>query len=328
MRVDRTPDYAAVEAARARISAWIRTTPLAESEELNERLGGRLLVKLEPLQRSGSFKIRGALSALTALSPAERARGVVAYSSGNHGIAIATAARLLGVPSVVVMPADAPRTKQHRTQEIGAEVVLYDRATDDREAICGKIAETRGLTIVAPFDDPMVIAGQGTIALEIAEQAAQAGAKLDALAIPCSGGGLAAGCAIALSQRAPQTGIVTVEPTDFDDMARSLSQGMPVTNAAASGSICDALLVKTPGKLTLPILRGAAAAGVSVTDDEALDAMRLAMETFKVAVEPGGAVALAAALTGNISIAGRTVAVICSGGNADTAMFRRALGGE
>lgn len=321
-------DYAAVVAARERISAWTRTTPLVECEELNERLGGRLLVKLEPLQRSGSFKIRGALSALTALKPAERERGVVAYSSGNHGIAIATAARILGCPSVVVMPADAPKTKQHRTQAIGAEVVLYDRTTDDRETICRQIAESRGLTIVAPFDDPMVIAGQGTIALEIAEQAAQVGADLNALAVPCSGGGLAAGCTIALSKLSPQTRIVTAEPFEFDDMARSLEQGRHVMNKEATGSICDALLVRTPGKMTLPILRGAAATGVSVSDEEALAAMRMAMETFKIAVEPGGAVALAAAITGKVQVAGRVVAVICSGGNADPAMFRRALAGE
>ncbi len=328
MMGDLIPKFATVEAARERISAMIRTTPLVESEELNERFGGRLLLKLEPLQWGGSFKIRGALSALTALPDAGLENGVIAFSSGNHAIAVATAARLLGTHATIVMPADAPIIKIERTRANGAEIVLYDRATEDRETICSRIARERGLTLIKPYDDHQVIAGQGTIGLELAEQAAELDAAVDAAVVPCSGGGLAAGCALALAGRMPGVQVMTAEPDGFDDMARALAGEEGVVNARASGSICDALLVKSPGKLTLPILRAVGAKGVVASDREALNAVRIAAEMLKVVVEPGGAAAFAAVLSGRAAVAGRTVAVILSGGNIDPAMLQRAIAGS
>jgi threonine dehydratase len=324
---DRLPDSHSVEVARERIATMIRATPLVEDELLNERLGGRLLVKLESLQRSGSFKIRGALSALTAMNAEVRRRGVIAFSSGNHAIAVATATRLLGIHATIIMPADAPAIKIARARANGAKVVTYDRATEDREALCASIAAEQDLVTIKPFDDAQVIAGQGTIGLEIAEQAAAMGATLDAVVVPCSGGGLAAGCALALGGRIPGAQVLTSEPTGFDDMARSLAGEEGVVNTQVAGSVCDALLVSSPGHLTLQILRATGARGAVVSDQDALDAVRMALHTFKVVVEPGGAVGLAAVLTGKVNLAGKTVAVILSGGNIDATMLARALGG-
>lgn len=319
------PAYEDVVAAAARIAPHAVTTPLLEAPLLDARVGGRLLLKAEVLQTTGSFKWRGAMNRLLSLPDEARRRGVVAFSSGNHGQAVACAARRLGTSAVVVMPADAPRVKIDRTRAYGAEVVLYDRERDDRQAIGRRLAETRGLALVPPYDDPMVVAGQGTLGLEAARQAAALGARLDACLVPCSGGGLAAGVALALERESPGTAVYAVEPAGFDDTARSLAAGRRVENAAASGSICDAILAATPGELTFAVNRTRLAGGLVVSDDETLRAMAAAFDAAKLVVEPGGAVALAAALEGRIDCRGKTIAVVLSGGNVDAATFARAL---
>ena len=315
-----------VLAAAVRLAPHVVETPLLESPLLDARVGGRLLVKAEMLQRTGSFKWRGAMNRLLQLSDDERRRGVVAFSSGNHGQAVAAAARRVGTSAVVVMPADAPRMKVERTRAHGAEVVLYDRLRDDREAIGRRLAAERGLVLVPPFDDPMIAAGQGTLALEVARQASDLGARLDAFLVPCSGGGLAAGCALALERESPGTRVYTVEPAGFDDMARSLASGRRVENRPGGRSICDALLAAAPGEMTFEVSRSRLAGGLVVTDEQVQDAMAAAFDALKVVVEPGGAVALAAVLSGALDCRGKTVAVVLSGGNVDPETFARALG--
>jgi len=319
------PDIEDIRTAAQRLDGRAVLTPLLESPLLNARLGGRLLVKAETLQRTGSFKFRGAYNTLAQLDAAQRRGGVVAYSSGNHAQGVAAAAQLLGMPAVIVMPADAPAIKVANTSGYGAEVVLYDRYRESREEIGRRIAAERGATLVPPFDDPRVIAGQGTAGLEIAAQAKALGARLDAVIIPCSGGGLAAGCALALSAECPDVAVYAAEPEDFDDMRRSLAAGARVANDPGARSICDALLVAMPGELTFPINRRLLAGGFAVSDDEVLDAMATAFGELKLVVEPGGAAALAAALSGKIDVKQRNVAVIASGGNVDPAIFARAF---
>jgi threonine dehydratase len=320
------PTFADIEAAAARISATAVVTPLLESPLLNDRLGFRLFVKAEPLQRTGSFKFRGAMNRLVQLDADQRRRGVVAFSSGNHAQGVALAARLLGLPAVIVMPADAPDIKIANTRAYGAEVVLYDRRNEDREAIGARYARDRGMTVVPPYEDPRIIAGQGTVGLEICRQLDALGLKPDAVLANTSGGGLIAGVAVAVRQLAPQADVFTCEPADFDDMGRSLAAGTRVANPPGGVSQCDALLAATPGEITFRVAQPRLAGGLAVTDAEVDDAMRAAFEYFKLVVEPGGAVALAAALTGKLPVAGRSVAVICSGGNVDHATFIRALG--
>jgi len=319
------PDIEDIRTAAQRLDGRAVLTPLLESPLLNARLGGRLLVKAETLQRTGSFKFRGAYNTLAQLDAAQRRGGVVAYSSGNHAQGVAAAAQLLGMPAVIVMPADAPAIKVANTSGYGAEVVLYDRYRESREEIGRRIAAERGATLVPPFDDPRVIAGQGTAGLEIAAQAKALGARLDAVIIPCSGGGLAAGCALALSAECPDVAVYAAEPEGFDDMRRSLAAGARVANDPGARSICDALLVAMPGELTFPINRRLLAGGFAVSDDEVLDAMATAFGELKLVVEPGGAAALAAALSGKIDVKQRNVAVIASGGNVDPAIFARAF---
>src|SRR6185437_1278545 len=244
-----------IRAAARRLERRAVLTPLLESPPLSARLGGRLLVKAETLQRTGSFKFRGAYNTLAQLDAAERKGGVVAYSSGNHAQGVASAAQLLGIPAVIVMPADAPAIKVANTRGYGAEVVLYDRYRESREEIGGRIAAERGATLVPPFDDFRVMAGQGTAGLEIAAQARAMGVRLDAVVIPCSGGGLAAGCAVALAAESPGTQVYAAEPAGFDDLRRSLAEGRRVANATGATSICDSLLVQMPGELTFPINR-------------------------------------------------------------------------
>ena len=300
---------------------------------LNARLGGRLLVKAEALQRTGSFKVRGAFNKIRQLDDAARAAGVAAFSSGNHAQAVALAAAELGAPAVIVMPSNAPAIKAENTRAYGADIVPYDRVREDREAIARAVAEARGATLVRPFDDPEIIAGQGTIGLEIAEQTRELVLgpveTLDVLLVPCSGGGLIAGCALALADASPGTAIYAVEPEGFDDTARSLAAGERRSNdpSAAPGgsSICDALLTPTPGALTFAINARRLAGGLVVSDDEAAAAMAVAFREFKLVLEPGGAVALAAALCGRINVRGRVVAVVASGGNVDAAVFGAAL---
>lgn len=301
------------------------TTPLLESALLNERLGGRLLLKAEMLQRTGSFKFRGAFNRLSRIPARQRKRGVVAFSSGNHAQGVAEAARLLDMPALIVMPSDAPKSKMENTRAYGAEVVLYDRYKEDREAIAGDIVEKRRAVLVPPFDDEFVIAGQGTIGIELARQAMEIGADVDVVLVPCSGGGLVAGIATALADAAPRVEVYAVEPMGFDDTARSLAAGERQAVAPGGRSICDSLLVSSPGALTFPINRKLLKGSLVVGDEAVLTAMATAFSFFKVVAEPGGAIALAAVLSGAFKLAGRTVAVIASGGNVDASLFATAL---
>lgn len=314
-----------VRAAAARIAGRAVRTPLLESDRLNERAGRRVMLKAENLQRAASFKYRGALNTLLSLGEHERARGVIAYSSGNHALALATAARDVGTKSVVVMPDDAPAAKIEGARAAGAEVILYVRGRDDREAICARLAGDRGLTLVPPYDDERVIEGQATVALEAIDQCEALGAAVDAMAVPCSGGGLAAGCAIALAEHAPSARLVTVEPQGFDDMARSLRDGARVSNPAATGSVCDALLVTTPGALTFPILQRQGATGVSVPDAAVSAAVAFALRELRLVLEPGGAAALAAAWAGLLPGGAGAAIVVLSGGNVSEAFLASAV---
>ncbi|QYK40893.1 MAG: threonine/serine dehydratase [Paracoccaceae bacterium] len=315
-------DIAMIEAARQRIGDHARRTPLLTSPFLDRIAGRRVWVKAECLQHTGSFKFRGAWSAVSALP--QGTKGVIAYSSGNHAQGVALAAARHGLPAVIVMPADAPQVKIANTRDLGAEVVLYDRATEDRDAIGARIAAERGLALIRPFDDAQVIAGQGTTGLEIAEQAAEAGIGTADVIVCCGGGGLSSGIALALADRAPALRVRTAEPAGFDDMARSLASGRKERNAAAR-SLCDAILTPTPGDLTLPILGRLAGPGLVVTDDQALQAVALAFARLRIVLEPGGAVALAAALFHGDQIAGDDVIATASGGNVDPGVFATAL---
>jgi threonine dehydratase len=320
-----TATFADVQAAARRLEGITIRTPLLENARVNARLGGRLFIKAECLQRTGSFKLRGAYNFLASMSEADRRKGAVGWSSGNHAQGLAEAARLIGMKATVVMPADAPALKVANTRASGAEIVLYDRVKDSREQIGMDIARRTGATVVPPYDHPWILTGQGTAGLEIVEQAKQAGVALDAVAAPCSGGGLSTGIALAVKGLSPATSVHAGEPAGFDDLARSLVAGTKQKNAKLSGSICDALLAPEPGDVTFPLARQLLGPGLVVSDDEVLDAMETAFREFKLVVEPGGAVTLAAALTGKLPVKGRAVAVVCSGGNVDHDTFARAL---
>jgi threonine dehydratase len=314
-----------IEAAAERAKGVTRRTPLLFSPAIDAIAGRRVLVKPECLQHTGSFKFRGAWSALTALPDAIRAKGVLAYSSGNHAQGVALAAQRLGVPAVILMPADAPAAKIEGTRSYGAEVVLYDRAREIREEIGARLAADRGLTLVKPYDDPQVIAGQGTCGLEIAEQAADLGVTEADVIVCCGGGGLTAGISLALESRAPGLRPRPAEPEAFDDTARSLRSGNRESNAADSGGLCDAIMTLQPGELTFPILSRLCGPGLTVSDDEVLRTMALAARHLKIIAEPGGAVALAAALFRADEIDADTVICTVSGGNLDTQVLVRAL---
>jgi threonine dehydratase len=316
-------DLALIEAAAARLLGHIRVTPLLHAPLLDRVAGRRVFVKAECLQLTGSFKARGGWSAVSALDPQARARGVIAYSSGNHAQGVALAAARHNAPCVILMPSDAPEVKIANTRAYGAEVVLYDRATQDRDLIGAAIAADRGLTLIRPYDDAQVIAGQATVGLELARQAAEAEVTNAPVFVCCGGGGLSAGIALALEAHAPGLTVRTAEPQGFDDMARSLASGQRQKNPAATGSICDAILTPTPGDLTFPILQRLAGPGVTVSDDQALQAMALAFAHLRIVLEPGGAVALAAALfTPDLP---ETVIAVATGGNVDPATFATAL---
>ena len=317
-----------VQSAAALLSGHVVETPLLESPALNERLGGRVLIKPETLQRVGAFKFRGAYNRLARLTAEQRIGGVVAFSSGNHAQGVALAARLLGMPALIVMPGDAPTVKVEATRGYGAEVRFYDRATDDREAIAAAAAAERRAVVVPAFDDPFVIAGQGTIGLEIVRQAEARGVSIDVLLSPVGGGGLLAGVSLAMKALSPNTAIHGVEPAGFDDTRLSLEAGERRGAPPVAWSLCDALESSMPGVLTFPILQRSLASIVAVTDAEVAEAMRVAYATLKLVVEPGGSVALAALLAGRIHLAGRTAAIILSGGNVDAALFARVLVGE
>ena len=317
-------DISMIEAARARLDGHIRRTPLLSSPFLDEIAGRRIFVKPECLQHTGSFKFRGAWSAISALAPDVRSKGVIAFSSGNHAQGVALAAKLHGIASVIIMPSDAPALKIANTRAYGAEVVLYDRVKESRDEIGARLATDRNLTLIKPFDEPQVIAGQGTTGLEIAEQAAELGIDKADVLVPVSGGGLLSGIALALEAKAPGLVAHPCEPEGFDDMARSLVSGKIERNASLSGSLCDAILSPQPGDITFPIIKRLSGAGLVVTEDEALRAMALAFSRLKIVVEPGGAVALAAALFHGSSLE-ETVIAICSGGNVDGDIFRMAI---
>ena len=314
-----------IEAAADRLAGVVQRTPLLESPALNERLRARVLIKAETLQRIGAFKFRGAYNRLSQLSPAERRGGVVAFSSGNHAQGVALAARILGIAATIVMPADAPAVKRVATRALGGEVRPYDKASEDREVIARALARERGAVLVPSFDDPAIIAGQGTCGLELMEQAEATGVKLDLVAGPIGGGGLMAGVATAVKARAPDVAIWGVEPEGFDDARLSLQAGERREASRAPPTVCDALETRLPGALTFPILRERLAGVAVVTNAEVAEAMRLAFETLKLVVEPGGAVALAGLMSGALPAAGRAVAIILSGGNVDPDLFARVL---
>ncbi len=314
-----------IQAAAARLDGHARRTPLLSSPFLDEIAGRRVLVKPECLQHTGSFKFRGGWSAVSALDEATRKRGVIAFSSGNHAQGVALAARRHGAPAVIVMPSDAPRVKIDNTRALGAEVVLYDRGSEDRDAIGDRLAAERGLTLIKPFDEPQVIAGQGTAGLEIAQQATKAGIDTADVLICCGGGGLTSGIALALEGHAPGLRARPVEPENFDDVARSLRSGRIERNTRTSGSLCDAIITPEPGRITFPIMARLCGPGLVVTEDQAMHAVALAFARLKIVVEPGGAVALAAALFHPDQIEGDAVIAVASGGNIDAQVFRDAL---
>ncbi len=315
-----------IRAAAGRLTGKVQQTPLLNSAEIDAMAGRRVFVKPECLQHTGSFKYRGALSAISALSDDQLARGVIAYSSGNHAQGIALAAKQFGTSAVIIMPKDAPRMKIENTRAFGGETVLYDRpGGEDRDAIGRALAEERGLTMIKPFDEPQVIAGQGTCGLEIAAQARTEGIQKADVIVCCGGGGFASGIALALEAEAPGLRVRPAEPARFDDMARSLASGTRVSNAELSGSLCDAIISPTPGEITFPILHKRAGPGLVVTDDEALQAMAVAFNHLKVVAEPGGAVALASVLFRADEIDGDTVIVTISGGNVDAEVYQMAL---
>lgn len=324
------PGFADVLDAAGRLQGVIRRTPLINDPRLDAEVGGRLFLKPECLQLHGSFKIRGAYNRLATFRPEERARGVLAMSSGNHAIAVAAAAKRLGCPATIVMPADAPQAKRADAGALGAEIITYDRQTEDRDVVARRIAEARGLVVAGPFDDPMVVAGQGTAGLEIAEDLAAAGLVPDVVLVCASGGGLAAGAALGVQERFPQAAVYPVEPEGHDDLARSLAAGSLQSNAPGVRSICDALLIPQAGEIPFAIGRTRWAGVLTVDDDAVRDAMRAAFRLLRLVVEPGGAVALAAALSGRIDLRGKTAVAILSGGNVDAEAFAAILapGGE
>ncbi len=326
---DRTlPTADDVDLAAERLKGVAVRTPLINAAVLDERAGARVFLKPETLQRTGSFKFRGAYNKLSSIPPDKREGGVVAYSSGNHAQGVASAARLLGMRATIVMPADAPRAKCERTKALGADVVLYDRDREDRAAIAWRIAEERGATIVPPFDDPLIIAGQGTIGREIAEDLAALQLKPDVVLVGCSGGGLAAGIALGLKARMPDAVFYTVEPEEFDDTRRSFVSGNRERNPRMSGSICDALLTNTPGEITFPINRSLIGQGITVSDCEVARAVRFTFEELKLVVEPGGAVGLAAMLAGKLDLRGKVAVGVLSGGNVDAELFAKLIASE
>lgn len=326
---DFLPDRAAspdgVAQARRRLDGAAALTPLLESAALNERLGGRIFLKAEPLQIGGSFKFRGAFNLMARLSPQERARGVLAWSSGNHAQGVALAAKAFGAKAVIVMPQDAPRMKAALVRRAGADIVPYDRYKEDREEIGLRLCEKHGYALAPSYDHPDIIEGQGTLTAETVEQASERGAVLDAFVYCCGGGGLAGGGALALEAMSPATRIFLAEPEGYDEFQASIAAGEPREADVSKRTLCDAIATPHPGALTFPILKDRVEGGASVSDDDALRAMAFAFAHLKVVLEPGGAVALAAALKGAIDVKNRNVALTLSGGNVDPEIFSRAL---
>ncbi|WP_300542968.1 threonine/serine dehydratase [Maricaulis sp.] len=319
------PSYENVADAARRLAGHAVRTPLLRNDLLDDLTGARIFVKAECLQRTGSFKFRGAFNRISRLSDAEKARGVIAYSSGNHAQGVAAAARLNGTSAKILMPTDAPRSKVDGVTFWGGEVISFDRATQSREEMGRAIAEAEGRILVPPYEDPFIIAGQGTAGLEAAEQLAEYGAGADMVICGAGGGGLIAGVGLAMLHHHPATQIFVAEPEGFDDHGRSLASGRRETNDRLTGSICDAIITPTPGELTWSLNAQQLAGSAAVSDEDALDAMAFAWRHLKIVTEPGGIVALAAVLSGKLDVAGRTVCVFATGGNVDRAMFTRAL---
>lgn len=315
------PKLADIISAAERIAGFAHRTPLVESRILNERVGGRLLLKCENLQRTGSFKFRGAYNRISRMSEEELSRGIVACSSGNHAQGVAASAALCGAKATIVMPHDAPEIKVKNTRALGAEIVIYDRRTEKRDAVAERVVAETGSVFVHPYEHTHIIAGQGTSALEAVQEMQKFGDSFDAYLVCCSGGGLTAGSAIVMSEMMPQADVWSVEPADFDDTARSLISGNRESNAQTTGSICDALLVEIPGEYTFGINSKILKGGLSVSDAEVREAVRYAFTTLKLVVEPGGAVALAACLSGKIDCTGKTIGMTLSGGNIDPGLF-------
>ncbi|HWD29730.1 MAG TPA: threonine/serine dehydratase [Rhizomicrobium sp.] len=317
------PTFADVEAAARRIASYAVRTPLLESADLNARTGARVFLKPEPLQRTGSFKFRGATNAVLQIPQDKRANGVIAFSSGNHAQGVAAAAAQFGLPATIVMPKDAPASKIAGTRRLGATVVFYDRVTDDREAIAVALMKESGATLIQPFDNAMVVAGQGTIALEIVADAKALGVSLDAVIAPCGGGGLLTGVALGLSGTSPDTKVIGIEPERFDGMRRSLDAGARTQAPGGAVSIADALMAPAPGVIPLALAKDLVSEVRTISDPELARAVSYAAQRLKLVVEPGGAAGLAAVLAGKIATKNKTIAVVLTGGNADIATVAR-----
>ncbi len=314
-------DVTDVEVAARRLDGVSVRTPLLQNFELDQMAGGKVLIKPECLQVTGSFKIRGAYNRLRQLTAEQASNGVVAWSSGNHAQGVAAAGSMLGIRTTIVMPSDAPKAKLENTKRLGGEVITYDRYTGDRESIARQIAAERNAALVPSYDHEHIIAGQGTVGLELVEDANSLGMPPDQVLIPCGGGGLSSGCALAIKSRLPDTRVYAVEPADFDDTARSFQCGERVRIDDSARSICDALQTSTPGALTFDINRHLLSGVLTVTDAEVRSAIRFAFRNLKLVVEPGGAVALAAVLSGKLDTKGKTTAIVLSGGNIDLELF-------
>ena len=312
---------ATVEAAARILRGVVTRTPLLENPEVNDRLGGRLLIKAENMQRTGAFKIRGAYTCISHLDAGQKAKGVIAYSSGNHAQGVALAARLLGTDALIVMPSDVPPAKMQATRALGAEIETFDRDTQNSDEVVERLRAQTGRTVVPPSADPHVLAGAGTVATEILEQAAALDATPDAVLVPCGGGGLTAATAVVMHTLSPRTQVYAVEPALFDDTRRSLAAGKRVGNPKGLRTICDAIMTPIPNTVTFPINLDLLAGGLVASDDEVRAAMRFAFEHYKIVVEPGAAVGIAAILDGRIDITGKTVATVVTGGNVDPARF-------
>ena len=321
MAAQELPVFSDIELAAKRIQGEAVLTPLLENVKLNALTGGRVFIKAECLQRTGSFKFRGAWNCISKLDPAQNKGGVVAFSSGNHAQGVAAAAQLRGIPALIVMPEDTPEIKKANTKSYGAEVVTYDRATESREEIANHYVAKRGAVLVPPFEHADIIAGQGTCGLEIIAALRDSGVVLNDMLVNCSGGGLTAGIALAFSKMSPTTKVHSVEPEGFDDYARSLRSGVREKNAKSSGSICDALLTPQPGEMTFAMNKGRLAEGYVVSEAEVRRAVHFAFETLKLVVEPGGAAGLAAVLSGKLVTKDRNIGIILSGGNVDPELF-------
>ncbi len=322
-------NFQLIRSAKNKSANRVVETPLLSNEKVNQIIGKKVFIKPECLQVTGSFKFRGAWSALSHFQSEDKVfNGVVAYSSGNHAQGIAAAAKAHKVPAVIIMPRDAPRIKIENTLNYGAEVIFYDRMKEVREDIGEKIAEEKNLRLIRPYDEPLVIAGQGTCGWEIALQAKALGIKDAEVLVCCGGGGLSAGIALALEELAPSFSVRTCEPKFFDDTARSLCSGKREINQESENSICDAILTPTPGELTFPVLKKLAGKGLVASDDQVLRAMKCLYENFKLVAEPGGAVALAAALFSSQILKKENIIVVVSGGNVDSNLFARALSTE